>query len=99
VEILLGVEVEVIMFFSFVKELRLHSVFALLDVLSDFELLSPQLIDYLGIALEKVFGHGCYIFIMMASNYRAYVNTGRYTDLYLLLQRSKIEEDGIKFIG
>ena len=41
VEILLRIEVEVIMLFPLVEELRLHLVFTLLKVVSNLELLNP----------------------------------------------------------
>ena len=52
------------MFFAFVKELRFHSVLPFIQIFLYLELLRPQFVDKLAISLEKVFGHGCYIFYL-----------------------------------
>jgi hypothetical protein len=57
VEILLGVEVEVVVFFALVEELLLHAVLAALQILLDLELFGSEVVHDLDVALEEVFGH------------------------------------------
>ena len=63
VEKLLGVYIEVIMFFSFAEKLLLEMVLALTEVLTDFEMLSTQGIEGVDTFLKVILEHcSCYIY-------------------------------------
>lgn len=69
-EVLLGVEVEVIMLFALIEELLLHSVLAAGQVLLHLELLRTQLVHQLDIPLEEVFRHKLYVIFIPSLYHR-----------------------------
>ncbi len=71
-EVFLRVEIEVIMFFSFIEKLLFHSILASLQIFSYFELLSSQIVHEVNVSLKKVFGHSMlyfyFIFILITNH-------------------------------
>jgi hypothetical protein len=57
VEVLLGIDIKIIMFFSFSKELLFEFVLALGKVLSVLEVLASEFVHEVDVFLEKVFYH------------------------------------------
>jgi len=56
-KVLLRIEVEVVVFFTLIEELLLHTILSTLKILFHFELLGSQVVHDLDIALEEVFRH------------------------------------------
>ena len=56
-EVLLGIDIKIIMFFSFSKELLFEFILALGKILSVLEVLTSEFVHEVNVFLEKVFYH------------------------------------------